>query len=161
MTVRQQAAEAAVISLTYPGIPGSVPVVRRELRALLAHSPRVDDIELIAAELVTNAIRHTPSGRDGGTFTITIRQAPGRARLEVTDLGTVPWWPARRNGNGMAEHGLGLAIVTALADDAGYGVPDGHQRISWANVSWLARASPGSPDAMPRSAGWPSLCRSA
>ena len=137
MIVKQQAAEAAVTSLTYPGTPESVPVVRRMVRAILAHSPRVDDMELIAAELVTNAIRHTPSGQEGRTFTITVRQGPGRARLEVADFGTSPWRPAHPNGDGMAEHGRGLAIVATLADDVGYGVSDGHNMISWATLSWL------------------------
>jgi anti-sigma regulatory factor (Ser/Thr protein kinase) len=138
MIVRQQATEAAAVSLTYPGIPESVPAVRRFVRAILAHSPRVDDLELIAAELATNAIRHTASGREGGTFTITIGQGPGRAWLEVTDLGTVPWRPAHPNGDGMAEHGRGLEIVAALADQVGYGIAAGYKRITLAALSWLA-----------------------
>ncbi len=137
MIISQQATEAAVTSLTYPGTPESVPAVRRFVRAILGHSPRVDDLELIAAELATNAIRHTPSGQDGGTFTITIMQGPGRAWLEVTDLGTVPWRPAHPNGDGIAEHGRGLEIVAALADEVGYGVTAGYNTISWAGLSWL------------------------
>lgn len=143
MIVRQKVAKTTVTSLTYPGTPESVPEVRRLVRGLLVHSPRVDDIELIAAELVTNAIRHTPSGREGGAFIITVRQEPGRARLEVADLGTAPWRRGHPNGNGMAEHGRGLEIVAALADDVGYGLSDGHNRFSWANLSWL---TPGQPD---------------
>jgi anti-sigma regulatory factor (Ser/Thr protein kinase) len=142
MIVRQQVAKATVTSLTYPGVPESVPTVRRLVRAILAHSPRVDDMELIAAELVTNAIRHTPSGQEGGTFTITVSQGPGRARLEVADLGTAPWRPARLNGDGTAEHGRGLEIVAALADGVGYGVSNGHNRCSWATLSWLTSALP-------------------
>jgi anti-sigma regulatory factor (Ser/Thr protein kinase) len=142
MIVRQQVAKATVTSLTYPGVPESVPTVRRLVRAILAHSPRVDDMELIAAELVTNAIRHTPSGREGGTFTITVRQGPGRARLEVADLGTARWRPARFNGDGMAEHGRGLEIVAALADGVGYGVSNGRNICSWATLSWLTSAPP-------------------
>jgi len=139
MIVKQQVANATTIKLTYPGTPESVPAVRRLVRAILAHSPRVDDLELIAAELVTNAIRHTPSGLEGGAFTITVRRGPGRARLEVADLATAPWRPAHPNGDGMAEHGRGLEIVEALADDVGYGVWDGHNRVSWATLSWLRR----------------------
>jgi anti-sigma regulatory factor (Ser/Thr protein kinase) len=137
MIVRQQVARATTTKLTYPGTPESVPAVRRLVRAILAHSPRVDDLELIAAELVTNAIHHTPSGSEGGAFTITLGQEPGRAWLEVADLGNEPWRPAQSNGDGMAEHGRGLEIVTALADDVGYGVSDGHNRFSWATLSWL------------------------
>ena len=162
MIVRQQVAKATVTSLTYPGIPESVPTVRRLVRAILAHSPRVYDMELIAAELVTNAIRHTSSGREGGTFTITVWQGPGRARLEVADLGTAPWRPARLDGDGMAEHGRGLEIVAALADGVGYGVSNGRNRCSWATLSWLtsalsiwaaSNAAPRRPASAPSSAG--------
>jgi len=38
---------------------------------------RADDMELIAAELASNAIRHTSSGQDGGEFTLTVRAEPG------------------------------------------------------------------------------------
>lgn len=136
MIVSQHATEAAVTSLTYPGIPESVPAVRRLVRAVLASSPRVCDLELVAAELATNAIQHTPSGLEGGTFTITVRQRPGQARLEVTDQGTVPWHPAQANGDGMAEHGRGLAVVAALTDEAGHAVTE-DGGVSWAGLSWL------------------------
>lgn len=149
MTVRQRVTKTTVTSLTYPGIPESVPEVRHMMRAILAHSPRADDIELIAAELVTNAIRHTPSGQEGRAFTITVTQEPGRARLEVADLGTAPWRPAHPNADRMAEHGRGLEIVAALADSAGHGLSDGHNRFSWATLSWLKPDLPGSSAAPP------------
>lgn len=136
MIVSQHATEAAVTSSTYPGIPESVPAVRRLVRAVLAHSPRVCDLELVAAELATNAIQHTPSGLEGGTFTITVRQRPGQAWLEVTDQGTVPWRAAQANGDGIAEHGRGLAVVAALADEAGHTVTE-NGGVSWAGLSWL------------------------
>jgi anti-sigma regulatory factor (Ser/Thr protein kinase) len=49
-------------SVTFPGLPAIVPSVRRFVRGILASSPRADDMELITAELASNAIRHTPSG---------------------------------------------------------------------------------------------------
>jgi anti-sigma regulatory factor (Ser/Thr protein kinase) len=142
MMVIPQAPEAAVTStsVTYTGTPDSVPAVRHLVRAVLGHSPRAGDLELIAAELVTNAIRHTPSGRSGGTFTVTITHGPGRARLQVTDLGTAPWWPARSGDDGLAEAGRGLDIVAAFADQAGYGLPAGPHRASWASVCWRSRS---------------------
>jgi anti-sigma regulatory factor (Ser/Thr protein kinase) len=137
MIVSQRATETAVTSVTYPGIPESVPAVRRLVRAALAHSPRVSDLELVAAELATNAIQHTPSGLEDGTFTFTVRQRPGRAWLEVTDQGTVPWRQAPPNGDGMAEHGRGLAVVAALADETGHAVTEDGGGVSWAGLSWL------------------------
>jgi len=41
--------------MTYPGTPASIPAARQFLRCVLAWSPRVDDLELIAAELMSNA----------------------------------------------------------------------------------------------------------
>jgi anti-sigma regulatory factor (Ser/Thr protein kinase) len=132
---RQRAAKVTATSITYPGIPASVPAVRRFVRGIFADSPRVDDLELIAAELITNALRHTPSGREGGKFTITVRREPGRARLEVADQGSGPWRPPPPHG-GMAEDGRGLAIVAALADEMGHGVIAGQTRVTWADVGW-------------------------
>jgi anti-sigma regulatory factor (Ser/Thr protein kinase) len=136
MIARQNATEAAEASVTYPGTPENATVARRFVRAMLAHSPRVRDLELIASELITNAICHTPSGQQRGMFTITIQHRPGRARLEVADLGTLPWRPARPNRDEMTEHGRGLQIVTALADEVGYDVGPGDSQIIWADVSW-------------------------
>jgi anti-sigma regulatory factor (Ser/Thr protein kinase) len=136
MIVRERAAEAGGTSVTYPGTPESVPVARRFVRATLAHSPRVHDLELIASELVTNAICHTPSGQQRGTFTITIQRRPGGARLEVADLGTLPWRRARPGCDEMTEHGRGLEIVIALADEVGYGVGPGDSQVIWADVTW-------------------------
>jgi anti-sigma regulatory factor (Ser/Thr protein kinase) len=135
MTVGQEAAAAAVTSATYPGTAQSVPAARRFVRALAAGCPRAYDLELVAAEFISNAILHTPSGLDGGTFTVTVRHRPGWARVEVTDLGTLPWRPVQTDGDRLAEHGRGLAIVAALADEIGHAVEFGHQVI-WATLSW-------------------------
>jgi anti-sigma regulatory factor (Ser/Thr protein kinase) len=123
--------------MTCRGIPASVPLARRFVRSALAHSPRIDDLELIAAELITNAIRHTPSGREGGTFAITIRRQLGRARLEVADQGNGPWRQPQPDGDDMAEHGWGLHIVAALADEIGHRTAVGGGQVMWADVIWL------------------------
>jgi anti-sigma regulatory factor (Ser/Thr protein kinase) len=120
--------------MTYPGTPASIPTARQFLRCILACSPRVDDLELIAAELMTNAIQHTPSGHDGGTFAMTIRWAPGAARIELDDDGTGQWNAARSET--FAECGRGLVLVSALADDTGHDTTaDQHHRM-WAEITW-------------------------
>ena len=135
MSVVQQVKQAAVTSVTYPGTPASVPEVRRLVRAFFAVSPRINDLELISAELATNAIRHTPSGAPNGTFTVTIQREPGRARLEVRDLGTGAWSSDLNDGDEMADHGRGLGVVAALADEAGRDEV-GHGQVVWAVVTW-------------------------
>ena len=49
-----------------PGLPAMVLSARRFVRGILGHARSAEDMELITAELVSNAIRHTPSGQDGG-----------------------------------------------------------------------------------------------
>jgi anti-sigma regulatory factor (Ser/Thr protein kinase) len=109
-------------------------MARQFLRCILAWSPRVDDLELIASELMSNAIQHTPSGHDGGTFAMTIRWGPGVARIELEDDGTGQWNAAPHDT--FAECGRGLMLVSALADDAGHDItPDQHHHM-WAEVTW-------------------------
>ena len=121
-------------SVTFPGLPAIVPSARRFVRGILADSPRADDMELITAELASNAIRHTPSGEDGGDFTLTVRAEPGWARVEVSDSGTGAW-SAPGAGSDDDEYGRGLAIVAALADKLGHDIGRGGQTV-WAEVSW-------------------------
>jgi serine/threonine-protein kinase RsbW len=121
-------------SVTFPGLPAIVPSARRFVRGILADSPRAADMELITAELASNAIRHTPSGQDGGEFTLTVRTEPGWARVEVSDAGTGEW-STPRDGSDDDEYGRGLAIVAALADKLGHDIRADGQAV-WAEVIW-------------------------
>jgi anti-sigma regulatory factor (Ser/Thr protein kinase) len=121
-------------SVTFPGLPAIVPSARRFVRGILAGSPRADDLELITAELASNAIRHTPSGQDGGEFTLTVRTGPGWARLDVSDTGTGEW-SGPRDAADDDEYGRGLAIVAALSDKFGHDVRARGQTV-WAEVTW-------------------------
>ncbi len=122
-------------SVTFPGLPAIVPSARRFVRGVLAGTPRADDMELIAAELASNAIRHTPSGYPGGEFTITIRTGTGWARIDVSDIGTGEWHPQPGDSDPGAEYGRGLAIIVAVADKFGHDVHAGGQTL-WAEVAW-------------------------
>lgn len=121
-------------SVTFPGLPAIVPSARRFVRGILADSPRADDMELITAELASNAIRHTPSGQDGGEFTLTVRTEPGWSRLEISDAGTGEW-SGPRYASDDDEYGRGLAIVAALSDKLGHDVRRGRETV-WAEVAW-------------------------
>jgi len=123
-------------SVTFPGLPAIVPSVRKFVRGILAESPCVDDMELIAAELASNAIRHSPAGQDGGEFTLSIRTGQGWVRIEVSDTGTGEWH-APQDGDLDAEYGRGLAIVAALADKLGHEITASGQ-IVWAEAGWIA-----------------------
>jgi anti-sigma regulatory factor (Ser/Thr protein kinase) len=135
----ERAFDPAVVSVTYPGTPASVSAGRHWTRSVLARSPRVDEAELVAAELMTNAIRHSASGQVGGTFTLTVRQRPGWARIEVRDLGNGQWRAqpsACPAGDDSAEQGRGLAIVAALAADCGHEVAEGQTQTCWVALAW-------------------------
>ncbi len=121
-------------TVTFPGLPAIVPSARRFVRGILAESPRAGDMELITSELASNAILHTPSGSSGGEFTLTVRTAPGWARVEVADSGAGQW-SAPRDGSDDEEYGRGLAIVAALADKLGHDIRASGQTV-WAEVTW-------------------------
>jgi anti-sigma regulatory factor (Ser/Thr protein kinase) len=126
-------------SVTFPGLAAIVPSARRLVRGVLADSPRADDMELIASELVSNAIRHTPAGHPGGEFTVTVRTGPDWARVEVSDTGSGEWHPDPDGGSLDDEYGRGLAIIAAVADKFGHTV-DASGQIVWAEVCWTARS---------------------
>jgi anti-sigma regulatory factor (Ser/Thr protein kinase) len=122
-------------SVTFPGLASIVPSARRFVRGILEGSPRADDLELIAAELISNAILHSPSGDDGGEFTVTVRTGDGWVRVEVSDTGTGEWHPP--DGADLdAEYGRGLAIIAALADKFGHDVSIRGQTV-WAEIAWV------------------------
>ncbi len=121
-------------SVTFPGLPAIVPSARRFVRGILAGSPRAEDMELIATELASNAIRHSPAGQDGGEFTVTVRTGQGWARIEVSDTGTGEW-NAPQSADLDAEYGRGLAIVAALADKLGHDITASGQTV-WAEAGW-------------------------
>jgi anti-sigma regulatory factor (Ser/Thr protein kinase) len=117
--------------VTYPGRPEQISAVRADLRMLLDGCPMADDVLLCASELATNAILHSHSGLVGRTFTVRGQASHGDCfRIEVEDEGG-PWVRAVAD----PEHGHGLEIIRALADDWGvYGDDSG--RVVWARFDW-------------------------
>ncbi|MDJ0383674.1 ATP-binding protein [Streptomyces sp. G-G2] len=95
--------------------------VRRSLRELLRHRCRADtaDVaELLATELVTNALVHTEQGAElSASLTAT------RLRVEVRDYTgrhPRPYVPTADDGT----HGRGLVLVQSLADAWGVNALD-------------------------------------
>lgn len=72
----------------------------------------LDDIELMAAEAVANAILHGT-----GIVTVTIATDGRRIRVDVTDDG-----PAQDDADSepRLDHGRGLTVIDALADEWGF-----------------------------------------
>lgn len=90
--------------------------LRRMNRALLTHwglRPCVEDADLVLTELATNAFQH------GGGDSVTITWCANEACLiiQVKDSSCVR--PVVRAVDEASEHGRGLCIVEALADEWG------------------------------------------
>lgn len=122
------------LSLTLPGIPAAISVVRSVIAQALTDCPCTDEVALVGCEYATNAIRHSPSGLPGGVFTMRIWAWPGRVRLEIIDSGTGEWLvapgePAEPSPD--AESGRGLNVVAAIADACG-----NCGCRAWAEMAW-------------------------
>lgn len=87
------------------------------------------EVELLATELVTNALLHADSDVD-----VRLREYPDRIRVEVRDCDPRPPLPApitvTEQGDIDAEHGRGLVIVEAMASAWGNS-PSGRGKSVW------------------------------
>lgn len=87
-----------------------------------------DDASVIVTELVSNAIRHGVTSRNGAAYDgieLILWRRPGQIICAVTDPGTGT--PVMANPDSLAEQGRGLHVVEALA-------------VTW---GWTRLASPG------------------
>jgi anti-sigma regulatory factor (Ser/Thr protein kinase) len=117
-------------ALVVPGIERAVSHVRRWLRDLVgAEHPAFDDAAVCLSELLTNALRHTDSGR-GGRMRVELAFDEKRLRVAVTDDGCAATVPHIRDAPD--ESGRGLRIVEAYAD--AWGV----QRRGPGHAVWFA-----------------------
>ncbi|MFD4408985.1 ATP-binding protein [Streptomyces sp. NPDC058476] len=107
--------EAWEYSLYIPNDPRAVTVCRRTLRLILTLHGLigfVDVAELLAAELVTNAVRHTK-----GPAALRVRWSAGVLRIGAWDADPEPLGPpGKLEQLGEAEEGRGLALVRACSD---------------------------------------------
>ncbi|MEU3252453.1 SpoIIE family protein phosphatase [Streptomyces sp. NPDC006997] len=98
-----------------PGDPEALTQARHMIRAAVRSwgaADRADEIELVADELVTNALMHTE-----GAAVLTLRVLTGgdrRLRVEVEDTSSA--LPRRREAGESGVSGRGLLLVDLLAD---------------------------------------------
>ncbi|MFJ6085392.1 ATP-binding protein [Streptomyces sp. NPDC092369] len=104
-----------VWGLTCPGFPEEVSRARRWTRDILRGSPLAEDAELIVGELSANAILHTASGREAGSFHLALAVSTQVIALSVTDGGGTGTAPKVEHLDQEAEHGRGLEMVSAIA----------------------------------------------
>jgi len=128
---------------TYDGFLATVSQVRRDVRAILGACPQViaDDLELVVSELAANAIRHSRSGADGGTYTVRVsHQVTGKipyASVEVLDQGNPSW-----DGTLRPEPTHGLSVIQHLSTWMGSDdEPDGRRAV-YARLDYRADGTP-------------------
>lgn len=101
--------------------PANAAVVRHSIAADLstrAVAPeRIDDVVLVASELVSNAVLHTAANRVDEELDVAWEIRPGCVLIQVLDGS--PDLPRRRPTNENDTRGRGLSIVAALALDWG------------------------------------------
>jgi anti-sigma regulatory factor (Ser/Thr protein kinase) len=116
------------------GSPSIVRLARQWVGQVLADFPAlVDDMQLIASELVTNCVRHSTAA-EGENVHLRIKRRADWLRLEVEDggarIGPEPGW----TGEEAADFGRGLAIVADTADVMGDETTDAGGRLAWAEL---------------------------
>ncbi len=103
---------------TFARTPGEVPAARHFVRAVLGEHPAAEDTELLACELVTNAVVHAG---DAVKVTVAVTVSGPLVHVEVTDDGIagLPHWRDADAGND-AEGGRGFWVLDAYAARWGF-----------------------------------------
>jgi GAF domain-containing protein/anti-sigma regulatory factor (Ser/Thr protein kinase) len=117
--------------------PRSAWTARRAIEGWAAGLPPdlVDDLRLLASELVTNSIRHARLG-EGGRIELSLATTPSAVRVEVRDGG--PGFESQRRTRSTAlDRGWGLHLVGMLADRWGID-SDGSGRV-WFEIDRVRR----------------------
>ncbi|MEU9593725.1 SpoIIE family protein phosphatase [Streptomyces sp. NPDC048193] len=129
------------VSRRFPGEPRSAASARRFVRAALGDvAPDLaDTAQLLADELVTNAVLHA-----GTEIEVGVRVQDGQVRVEVRD-GRPGRGPVPRHSPPYAGTGQGLALVEQLASRHGADTGHGHKTV------WFELWPDGPP---PPSPGW-------
>ncbi|MEU0114325.1 SpoIIE family protein phosphatase [Streptomyces bobili] len=121
-----------------PGDPEALTQARHMIRAAVrtwGAQERSDDVELVADELVTNALMHTE-----GAAIVTLRLLTGggrRLRVEVEDSSSA--LPRRRDAGDSGVSGRGLLLVELLSDVWGVEARGGGKCV-WCEFGMPARS---------------------
>lgn len=115
--------------------------VRRELAEAGVPAPVLDDVEVIASELLGNAVRHARAIA-GGVLLLGWRIEDGEVTVRVTDGGSGRTVEPREAGP-LADSGRGLRIVESLATSWGVVEHAGGLRTVWAALPLPSTPRPG------------------
>jgi anti-sigma regulatory factor (Ser/Thr protein kinase) len=106
----------AVATRTFARRVDEVPIARRFIRDTLADHPASLDAELLACELVTNAVQHAT---DSARVTVAVTHRGPVVHVDVIDDGQtgLPHW---RESEGHDEDGRGFKLVNEIAQRWGF-----------------------------------------
>lgn len=120
----------------------SVREARRFTRTTLQHwdlSALLDSIELVASELVTNALRYAvPVGTPGAPVRLSLVRWTSRVVCAVRDPSAVA--PVAKDPDFVAETGRGLHLVDSFSENWGW-----HPLAGTGKVVWALFLTPGRP----------------
>jgi serine/threonine-protein kinase RsbW len=113
---------ARVVRLTIPAKAEYITLCRLALTGMARVRPFSDeelaDLKLALTEAVSNSVRHAYSDEAGGFVQVSYELHRDRIVVEVVDDGEGFDLTGDGGGDGdLAEGGLGIAIIRALADD--------------------------------------------
>ena len=97
----------------FTGRADQVRLVRAFVRRILVDCPVLNEAVLICSELSSNAVRHSASGRPGGSFTVRAEVRDG----EYVWIGVEDQGGRWTTGKHSEERGRGLVVVDKLAVD--------------------------------------------
>jgi serine/threonine-protein kinase RsbW len=123
---RDRKAESRQVRLTIPARPEYITLCRLALTGLSTLGAFSDellaDLKLALTEACSNSVRHAYGGAERGAVEIVYDLQPDRLVIEVSDEGE-GFDPklAAGAGDDLAEGGLGIAIIRAIADDVEIG----------------------------------------
>lgn len=121
--------QPTVWRIDLPHSSSAVPLARAMIRTVLIElgqnsGPDTDTAELLTAEVVANAVEHTPTG----PIELFVELLPHGFQVEVHDQGLdfpvglnllIPAQPDPPQSDDLAEHGRGLILIRALSADSG------------------------------------------
>lgn len=120
--------------MTLSPSPSAPATARTAVGALLGRCDRTDDVQLIASELVTNAVAH--GCNKPVAFTVNVFDDFARIEVRSHTRSGVGRRNLERRQRGDAGGGFGLNIVDALSDR--WGVNEGPPLTIWSEVALSA-----------------------
>lgn len=134
---------------TFPGLPESAAQARAFVTGVLTDAGFGDiaTAVLLTSEAVTNSVRHSMSGWEGGKVRVSVIAMAGEfTRIEVRDEGPAAGntivLPVRPPQPG--ESGMGLWVMSQAADSLGF---DG-KGLVWFRLPWTAGTRAEEPGAL-------------